>query len=253
MRSHKKVIFALFVVVVAAVVMATAELRSQNRANASYSIDQLPAANDSQLPIVDYSSPEPTDLEKRAKRKAKSRRYNRKYPDIGPGVSGERIYHWPEGFPRLPVRQSNVIVVGRISDASAYLSDDKNGVYSEFTLCIDQLLKDDSPTPLNPGNAIVVEREGGRVRYPSAKVSQFSITGWGMPRVGRRYVLFLTHNQQEQDLQILTGYELRDGRVFSLDSSPGVVHFEVYANANEDIFLNELGAAIATGSQALSR
>jgi hypothetical protein len=243
---RKKVIFGLFIVLVVVEVTVTAELPSQQTGNTSYSIDQMPTANDSQLPSVDYSGPEPTDLEKRAKRKAKSRRYNRKYPDIGPGTIGERIYHWPEGFPRLPVRQSNVIVVGRISDARAYLSDDKNGVYSEFTLCSDQVLKDDSPTPLNPGNEIVVEREGGRVRYPSAKVSQFSITGWGMPRVGRRYVLFLTHKPQEQDFQILTGYELREGRVFPLDSSPGVVHFELYENATEDTLLNELRAAIAS-------
>lgn len=246
MRNHKKVIFALFVVLVVAVVTVMAELRSQKTGNTSHTTDQRPPDDDSQLPIVDYNSPEPTDLEKRAKRKAKSRRYNRKYPGIGPGVTWQGVYHWPEGFPRLPVRQSNVIVVGRISDASAYLSDDKNGVYSEFTLCIDQVLKDDSPTPLNSGNEIVLERDGGRVRYPSAKVGQFSFIGLGMPRIGRRYVLFLTHKQQEQDLQILTGYELREGRVFPLDSSPGVVHFEVYENATEVTFLNELWATIAS-------
>jgi hypothetical protein len=211
---------------------------------------QLDIDDDSQVPVVDYDSSEPTDLKERAKREAKSRKYNRKYPDIGPDVIGGRIYHWPEGFPRLPVRQSNVIVIGGITEAHAYLSSDKNGVYSEFTLSVDEVLKDDSSTTqLKPGNAIVLEREGGRVRYPSAKVSQFSIIGWGMPRVGRRYVLFLTHNQQEQDFNILTGYELREGRVFPLDSSPGVVHFESYTNANEDGFLNELLAAIASCSQ----
>lgn len=249
MRSHKKVIFQLFVLLVVVVMTTvTAELRSQNKPNPSRTIEQKLADIASQLPMVDYDSPESADPEKRAKRKAKSKKYNDKFPRIGPGVSMQRVYDWPEGFPRLPVRESNVIVIGKISDASAYLSEDKNGVYSEFTLCLDQVLKDDSSIPLKRGDEIVLERDGGRVKYPSGKVGQFSTIGLGMPQVGRRYVLFLTRNQPEGDFHLLTGYELREGRIFPLDDSTGVVHFEVYENASEATFMNELSAALATGS-----
>jgi hypothetical protein len=248
MRSHKRVLFQLFVVLVVAVVTVTAALRSRNNGSTSHPIDQLPADDNSKLPIVDFDSPEPTDPEKRAKRKAKSKRYDRKYPAIGPGM-WQGVYNWPEGFPRLPVRQSNVIVIGTISDASAHLSDDKAGVYSEFILCLDQVLKDDSVTPLKPGNEIVLERDGGRVRYSSGKVGGFLFIGLGMPQVRHRYVLFLTRNQPEQDFHILTGYELREGHVFPLDDSPGVVHFEIYENSSQETLLNDLLAAIAASPQ----
>jgi hypothetical protein len=254
MRSHKRVIFPLFVLLVVAVITTvTAELRSQKPANTPPTIDQLRADVASQLPIVDFDSPELADPEKRAKRKAKGKRYNDKFPRIGPGVIMQRVYHWPEDFPRLPVRESNVIVMGGITEANAYLSEDKNGVYSEFTVCLDAVLKDDSSIPLKPGDEIVLERDGGRVRYPSGKVGQFSIIGFGMPQVGRRYVLFLTRNQPEGAFHLLTGYELREGRVFPLDDSTGVVHFEIYDNANADAFLKELRTAIATDSEVWAK
>ena len=70
-----------------------------------------------------------------------------------------------------------------------------------------------------------------------------------MPRVGQRYVFFLKRNQAGDDFHILTGYEFRQARVFPLDSSPGVVHFEIYENASEETFLSELEAAIAKGTR----
>jgi len=60
-----------------------------------------------------------------------------------------------------------------------------------------------------------------------------------MPQVGLRYVLFLTNGQGEKDLTILTGYELREGKVFPLDDLPNL---RVYENADETTFLNELRA-----------
>ena len=46
-----------------------------------------------------------------------------------------------------------------------------------------------------------------------------------MPQVGCRYLLFLEQVNSEVEFRILTGYELREGRVFPLDESSGVVHF----------------------------
>ncbi len=55
-----------------------------------------------------------------------------------------------------------------------------------------------------------------------------------MPQVGLRYVLFLTNDQ------ILTGYELREGKVYPLDDLPNL---HTYENADETTFLTQLHTA----------
>ena len=61
-----------------------------------------------------------------------------------------------------------------------------------------------------------------------------------MPQVGLRYVLFLTSAQSQSDFQILTGYELREGKVYALDDLPNL---RTYENADETTFLNQLRTA----------
>ena len=150
------------------------------------------------------------------------------------------------GFPALPIAQSNAVIIGEVTNAQAYLSSDKTGVYSEFVVRLDGVLKNDNKNPLISGNVVTVEREGGRVRFPSGHISKLFVVGLGMPRAGRKYLFFLTRN--EQGCRILTGYELRTGRVFPLDSS-GVVNFDAYRNADQNTFLNEVRSSIQNTSQ----
>jgi len=74
------------------------------------------------------------------------------------------------------------------------------------------------------------------------------VSNLGMPRIGRKYVLFLTHNfsyqvRRNEDYRILTGYELLNGYVFPLESS-GVVNFDAHRGKDERSFLAELQTAI---------
>lgn len=160
--------------------------------------------------------------------------------------------HWWAGLPALPVAQSDAIVLGEITDAQAYLSDDRSGVYSEFTIRVDELLKNSDQSPLAVGNLAVGERPGGKVKFPSGKVQRYGIDKQGMPRVGGRYVLFLKSNGKGQDFTIVTGYELRNGTVFPLDNARSrnggsELPFDAYRGANEINFLTSLRNAI--GSQ----
>lgn len=135
-------------------------------------------------------------------------------------------------------------MIGRVLDAQAYISNDKTGIYSEFTFSVEQILKNDRFASLNPNSSIVVERDGGKVRYPSGHVTLYYIRGQGLPAVGHRYVLFLKHDAPEQDFFILTGYELKAGCVALLDS-PGDHPMIKQDGKDETIFLNELRNAIA--------
>lgn len=210
--------------------------------------------DESQFPIAEETAPEPPTLAERDKKNKKEKKYGRYKDTIGPGVTvGSLYYEWPQGFPTLPVAQSDAVVIGNIIDAKAYLTTDKNTVYSEFSLHIIKVLKNDTQMLLSPDGSITVERPGGRVRYSSGHISRFSIAGLGMPRPGRQYVLFLTRNAEEESYHIVTGYELRDGRVFPLDrTTSSDTDFDAYINMDEAAFLEKLDAAIGTTSPASS-
>jgi hypothetical protein len=118
-------------------------------------------------------------------------------------------------FPGLPVEQSSVIVVGDVLQSEAHLSEDKTGVYSEFTVRLVEVLKSASSLP---GSEMIVERLGGYVRYPDGRKLLYRVGTGGMPRVGARYLFFLKRSP-ELDYSILTAYEFGDDAVTALDPS----------------------------------
>jgi hypothetical protein len=120
-----------------------------------------------------------------------------------------------------------------VVDAQAHLSNDKTGIYSEFTVQIREVLKG-SPV-LKPVDLITVQREGGAVRFPSGRVQEYRIANQGFPSAGRSYVLFLNHNDTSEDYSVLTAYELHKGRVLPLDNAE---QFRVYKDADASSFLS---------------
>jgi len=66
-----------------------------------------------------------------------------------------------------------------------------------------------------------------------------------VPGVGCKYVLFLS-GEQSAGFTIVTGYELREGRVSPLDNVGSGHPFTKYDGADEQSFLAELRTAIAT-------
>jgi len=199
------------------------------------------------FPIVDSSEPEPTDPQERTKRLKRSKKYNRKDSVVHPElVQSAQGYDWPADFKPIPVSTSDIVVVGTISDAKAHLSEDKNSVYSEFTVTINEVLKNGTGSYLGAGDSITLERKGGRVRYPSGHISWFYVSGQGLPLPNAQYVLFLKATDEERLFDILTGYQILDGRIEPLDYSPGVVHFERYSGSDATAFVNEVRSTIAS-------
>lgn len=74
-----------------------------------------------------------------------------------------------------------------------------------------------------------------------------------MPRANGKYLLFITQDKESVDLSILTGYELRENKVFPLDFSPGVVRFDRYEGSNATTFLNEVRLAVGHVNDIHSR
>lgn len=202
---------------------------------------------ESRYPVVDYSAPQPdlNDPEKAGRRKNKSRRYD-KYSfgisDPNPRVTETSVEtEWSLHVPAIPVGLSEVIIIGDIQKAEAFLSNNKKGVYSEFTVRVSEVLKCDDSTQLAPGSLIAVERIGGIVRYPAGNKRLICIEGQNMPRINHQYVLFLNTTESSIDYRLLTGYEVREGQVFPLDNS---TRMSAYKGADRETFLNAVRDAI---------
>jgi hypothetical protein len=138
-------------------------------------------------------------------------------------------------LPALPVEAASTVVIGTVVGGKAYLSNDKTGVYSTFTVLINEVLKNSENVRV--GNLVEAEREGGRGQFPSGRVHLYMISEQDMPRVGGRYLFFLTATNSEGVFEILTGYELRQSSVYALDDLPKTRSYE---SSTPAVFLNEL-------------
>lgn len=207
---------------------------------------QTVAEIEAEFPSVDYEEPEEPDETKRAKRRAKNKRFDGKRlvkPDPSKSIRGTvRTNDWEAGLPALPAAQSKVVVIGEVTDVQAHMSNDRGGVYSEFAVRVAEILKNSTDTQLTIGSAIVLEREGGIVKHAPDQSLVYRIEGQGFPRKGQRYVFFLNPVGEEPDYKIVAGYELRDNKVVLLDTAS---QFRMYAGVDETTFLNAVRDAIA--------
>ena len=206
------------------------------------------------LPTVDYDKAESTDAHQRARRNARGKRHDGSLrvgePHPEAGAKGI-LDSWMQKVQALPTVISDAIIIGEISDAQAYLSPDKTGIYSEYTARVEQVVKQYAKAPISVNGVVDSQREGGRVRFPSGRVQSYITHYQGVPVVGRRYVLFLKRNKDSETFSLITGYELRDGRIYPLDGvnlPPGateLAQFAAYEGVDETSFFKDVEAALS--------
>jgi hypothetical protein len=188
----------------------------------------------SHFPIAEFASSETKD----AKRKARAEKRNKSHWRVDPNSVSDstvRVDSIDFSSPAFPIKEAQAVIVGTVSDAKAYLSNDKTGVYSVFSVLIEEVLKHSGK--LTVGSAIEAEREGGRVKFPSGRTHLYMISEQDMPRVGGRYVLFLSETNTENVFEVITGYEICSDSVSPLDELPQA---RAYENATPATLLNEL-------------
>jgi hypothetical protein len=207
----------------------------------------------SKFPVTDYFAAKPSDYKERLKRDAISKKYNDRYsPRITEFTEKISSYsEWDRDLPSLPVASSAAVIIGEITKAEAFLSEDQSAIYSEFTVRIETIIKNSSVEPLTIGGVLKVERSGGRVRFPSGKIIVSSSANQNMPQVGNRYAFFLIQEfpmvgKVEHDFYLLTGYELSAGQVYPLDKVRAQI--AAYYGSDEHSFLKELRSAANSAS-----
>lgn len=237
----KKRVTTLFLLMLIAAVATWSMSHGQNEHSSSSKEQQ---STDNPYPVVDFLSGNSVQREKDSKRRAKGKRYDNWAVQKEGWKDGivNHINDWEVGLPALPAGESDIIITGTVLDAQAYLSSDNTGVYSEFNVKVDEVLKD-ATSSVSSGSSIAVERQGGRVRYPSGDIVTYLISGQGAPRVNKRYVLFL--KREEENLSILTGYELQGGKAHPLD------HFEKFKkfkDTSENSLINQIRSVIVSNT-----
>jgi hypothetical protein len=244
MRIHKLTVF-LFILVFGTLGLTFAT-KSQTP-NSRPETSTVPQDKKGLFPVAAYEEPELTDPKKNQARKEKKTRHNNfslvtKNP---PDWQSQRMFI-DEGLaltPALPVAKSGYIVIGEVKAAEAHVSENKENVYSEFTVQVNTVLKT-ANSSIVQGSEITIDRVGGFVKYPNGRTVLYSVSGKNMPAVGAKYVFFLT-SPNNQDLIILTAYELGPNGVTPLDDSP---QFEEFRGVAEDLFLKNLDNSLRQSS-----
>ena len=197
--------------------------------------------DENRYPIADYLSGDSTDdPHEQRKRRSRAEKHNKSRWQVNPdGLSDTTsiTHNIDQTLPSLPFEQSPIVLIGQVIEAKAYLSQDKSGVFSSFTVQVNEVLKNSSTTTLPAGSRIELEREGGRVRFPSGRLHLYITDGQEMPKVGLRYVLFISDCLSEDVFGIISAYELKDGRVYALDN---LQNQKVNDGADELAFLKNL-------------
>ena len=231
--------------------------RSQDNKQNRRKVDDSSLAkqiDDEATPIVDLQNPDTSDRVDKNNRRIKNARHDNSGPDKSrPLPSAGDVVGYPEwraGFSDLPVASSDLIVEAVVSESHAFLSNDKTGVYSEFTLLVAKSPTFTTGLGVNVNDRVVGERYGGKIKYPSGLSNRWRNARQGIPIIGKRYLFFLAKVDQDT-YKILTAYEIKGDTVSPLDGSRtepgerlGASIFDKHNGENLDSFMAEVSQAI---------
>ncbi len=206
------------------------------------------------FPTARYDEPEEQDIARRARRQLAGKRYQNAGGLVDSTLpmweDEERVLQTDEylSVPAIPVKESELILIGKVLEAAAHLSNNKKTVYSEFTVQIDEILRDTTGNIKKEGS-VTVDREGGFVEYKNGLRRLHRIAALSMPQVGGKYILFLRNREKGPNYEIINGYELKDGGVINLTAS---TETRSYFGMDQTVLLSKVRKALSEASQSRS-
>jgi len=148
------------------------------------------------------------------------------------------------GREALPAESSNCVVFGHVQSAKAFVTPDRKGVYSEFSIVVDSIVGQDSTQHIAPGGTLLGIRGGGTVVFPSGHERRVLFEGIGYPKIGTQYLFFLRVQPNSDDYGILTAYELINGKAYPLDDGKPFLRYE---GVNQASLLKSVNAKLGAG------
>jgi hypothetical protein len=207
-----------------------------------------------QFPTARYDEPEEQDIARRARRQLAGKRYENAgglvESTLPIAEDEERVLQTDEylSVPAIPVKESELIVIGTVLEAAAHLSNNKKTVYSEFTVQIEEILRDTTGNIKKEGS-VTVDREGGYVEYINGLRRLHRIAALSMPQVGGKHILFLRNRDKSPHYEIINGYELKEDGVRVLTHSPETIP---YFGMDQTVLLSKVRKALSEASQPRS-
>ena len=125
-----------------------------------------------------------------------------------------RIQDVPE-MPLFPLPKGTLVVIGEVIQADAYLSNDKEGVYTEFRINVKEVLSN-----LRGKNqkVVVADRAGGVVVYPNGQRVTYLDRQSFLPELGSTYLFFLTRPDQSPKYSILGSFDITKDSVRPMET-----------------------------------
>ena len=247
--NKRQLIVIGIVLLVATILFATFTFHQQAQDKSKIQQDDTP--------VADFNASKPSNPHEKEIRTQRGRKYKKRFTldkMEDQSVVFENLSSNTAVEPAFPVEQSDIIIIGTITDSQAFISNDKTAVYSEFQITVNRILKNDKNFSVTSESNVVAERIGGKVRFPSGKIQRWGETGHNLPQKNKQYVLFLRWNEEGKDYSILTGYEVKGQIVnpldgFGGDSNTGIFsNYNSYKNVDLTTFLTKLQIAIANPS-----
>jgi hypothetical protein len=146
----------------------------------------------------------------------------------------------PQDPPGIPA-STTYAVMGTVLSGNSFIDKTNTVVYSDYKIRIDDILK--GPATLAVGDEVIASRPGGAIHFPSGHTTNFLIINHGLPEVGSQYILFLwkpVPSLPEYEIALDSGYQLKNGRVYSLDE----VNEQFYDGMSAPVFLGIVKKAI---------
>ena len=149
---------------------------------------------------------------------------------------------------QLPVAQSDTILLGSVTKVHPYLSEDGTSLYSEFTISVEEVIKDGAGLSLKRDSVVTLFRIGGSLRLASGRVMTTDVHGLGeAPVAEHRYVCFLHYDARGYWFRIDKLWELRDGisaPMDPIDQGLAQAGSSQFAGMDEAAFLNAVRDAV---------
>lgn len=224
MKNNRIIWGMVSLIVLITIAVSFGTMNSHSQQNNSKEQDKSPFGDLSKYPVAEFDAPESVNISEREERVAKGKRYDKSLLVIKNPAYGDIASIVSDGEPMpsaIPLVESNLIIVGEIQSSKASLSNDKTGVYSEYSVRVQNILKEDKQKNIQTGTIITADRTGGVVQYPNNQKMLYLNDWQDLPEVNNRYVLFLSKDDdQNPNYRILTGYQLKKGNVAALDHAP---------------------------------
>ena len=197
-------------------------------------------------PVVDFDAPLPENTAEQQKRQSISQRYDKQdlvFRNPHPNDGAVKVFEETDPVDAIPVDKCDMIVLGRVNELAAHLTNDKTGVYSEFSVEAERVLKNSGPAKVSIGELITADRAGGYVKYSNGQKVLYVIDGKGLPELGKEYVFFLASDKSSPNFKVITVYELPADEIVPLDR---VKDFSQYKSLKKSGFVEAVSKKVAS-------